>query len=131
MPKVRPAIAVLTAVVIHGALAVTMLTMPEIPSAEWLLGACAIVALVLPGLVAGALTSARPLIVGLCATVAVLTIQGILTYILSSNLGGVYSWAVFLQHLPGFSLQALFMLLGAVAAFRVRAHLDRARSAMV
>jgi hypothetical protein len=126
MPRVKPPLAIAVAVVLHIVFSALMFALPVTPSAELALAALAVAALVLPGAVAGLLTRARPLVVGLCASVALLLVQAIVTYAL---LGGM-SWTLLLFDMPGQALQLLVLCVAAVASYHLRARLSPAPEAI-
>ena len=126
MPKVSPPLAIVLAVLLHSAISALLFSLPVTPSAEWAYSVFAIAALVLPGALAGFLTRARPLIVGLCAAVAIILVQCLGTYVLL----GDASWSFLLAFMPGDALQLLVLCVASVAAYHFRIRFSPAAEAI-
>lgn len=113
VPRIRPAVAVLLMVVIHSALSLTMYALFDSASAVAIL---AVIAMTVPGLVAGYLTIAHPLLVAFAGVILIWCVQILVTWFFVDT----FSAELLLAFIQGDIVQGVVLCVSCVAAHAVR-----------
>lgn len=118
VPRIRPAVAVVLMVVIHGAVSLIMYALLDSEVAVAILG---VIAMTLPGVVAGYLTIAHPLLVAFAGVLLIWCVQVLVTWFVVDT----FSVELLLAFIQGGIVQGVVLCVSCVAAHAVRSRFSK------
>jgi hypothetical protein len=128
MPKVRPAMAIAVALLLHSAMTLYMFALAASKGPDhWGVTALAVFTLFVPGAMAGYLASRRPVFVGLLGAVLIASVQLLAVHLLVHAV----TWSVLLRGLASDAMQGVVFCVIVVVAHHVRVRQERHSSSTV